>query len=163
MSAKLIFSETIDDRHSLINEYLDNVDKESNPILSKNPALLKNEFLDSVYDFLNALEWFSMSCQYGIADEEILYQSLHKTFLSTVWLLYFYIAYQNESNEDKLFTNIIWLFNKWHDRLYNVQQKAQKEQQKIAKKLDNVNRKRIETEKEYNEVHPKVFTGKSLK
>lgn len=163
LSAKLIFSETIDDRHNLINEYLASLDKEPDIILPNNPKILQIEFFDSLYDFLNALEWFSMSCQYGIADEEILYQSLHKTFLSTVWLLYFYIAYQNVSNEDKLFTNIIWLFNKWHGRLYDVQQKAKKEQQKIEKKLDNANRKRIKVEEELNGVHPEVFTGKSLK
>ncbi len=83
----------------------------------KNERFLKLHFADTISSLLNTLEWFSMNCRYGLADEKILYQSLHQTFLSTVWMMYYYISRNNKSNVDKYYTNIIWLFTEWKARL----------------------------------------------
>ena len=121
------------------------------------------DFLDKVSDTLNNLEWFSMSCRYGISDEEILYQSLHSTFLSTIWMLYFYISDLNGTNEDKLFTNIIWLFDKWRKRLIDIQKDAEKQQAKAERKIKTAERKKAAAEQELKQIRPKVHSGKPLK
>ena len=53
---------------------------------------------------------------YNIADESVVYQSLHKTFLEVVYLLYYNIAVNNEPGDKKLFTNIIELYNLWQKK-----------------------------------------------
>ena len=83
----------------------------------KNEKFLKLYFADTISSLLNTLEWFSMNCRYGLADEKVLYQSLHQTFLSTVWMMYYYISMNNAANVDKYYTNIIWLFTEWKTRL----------------------------------------------
>ena len=95
-------------------------------------------------DLLNQLEWFGMNFQYEVADETLLYQSLHKTYLSLVWMLYPIISYNNVNNEDKLFTNVVWLFDKWRSRLDRITTKAQNKKRAIQKKAD---RRRIKADK----------------
>ena len=98
----------------------------------RNETFLVSDFHQEIGELLNQLEWFGMNFQYRIADEGLLYQSLHKTYLSMVWMLYPFISYQNTTNEDKLFTNVIWLFDKWRKRLRRISKKA--ERKKIARR-----------------------------
>lgn len=162
LNAKLAFSSSIQERRDIIQEYIVK-DAETGEKRVAFSEALQDEFFDKVYNFLNDLEWFSMSCRYGISDEEILYQSLHKTFLSTVWLLYFYICDRNHTNEDKLFTNVIWLFNKWRRRLIAIQKDAEKKQAKAEKKIRTAERKRAAAEQELSHAEPKVHSGRPLK
>ena len=89
----------------------------------------KKEEFDSMFDkqlrlefsyvrgrLLNILESFSMYFSNAIADESIVYQSLHQTFIGVVLLLYFDIAKINTDPKDTFFINIIELFNIWNDR-----------------------------------------------
>lgn len=78
---------------------------------------LLNDYVAAQTALLNKLEWFSMMFQYKIADEETVYQSLHQIFLSSVNLMYYHIASVNVYVPDKYYTNIIWLYNRWHNRL----------------------------------------------
>ena len=146
----------------LIKEYIVTDEKTGEKKIAF-PMYLQTEFLDRICDFLNDLEWFSMSCRYGISDEEVLYQSIHTTFLSTVWLLYFYICDQNDTNEDKLFTNIIWLFHKWRGRLASIQKTAEIEQAKARRKVEDAERKRSAAERKLDQAKPKIHSGKPLK
>lgn len=162
LNAKLSFAPSVHEKVALAKEHII-TDKETGEKKIAYPSFLQQEYHDKICDFLNDLEWFSMSCRYGISDEEILYQSLHTTFLSTVWLLYFYICYQNDTNEDKLFTNIIWLFDKWRNRLADIQLAAEREQAKVQRKIEAADRKRSCAEKKLAQTKPKVHSGKSLK
>lgn len=162
LNAKLSFTTSVHGKTELIKEYIV-TDKKTGEKQIAFPMYLQTEFLDRVCDFLNDLEWFSMSCRYGISDEEVLYQSLHTTFLSTVWLLYFYICDQNDTNEDKLFTNIIWLFHKWRGRLARIQKTAEREQTKAQRKVEDAERKRSAAEKKLDQAKPKIHSGKPLK
>ncbi|MCI9144627.1 MAG: hypothetical protein HFH87_18750 [Lachnospiraceae bacterium] len=62
---------------------------------------------------LNNLEFFAMHFNYEVADKDTVYQSLHQTYLEIVQLLYYDIATNNETGEQKLYTNVIELFNEW--------------------------------------------------
>ena len=123
-------------------------DEEGNPKVV-NGSYLQNDLAYEIASLLNELEWFAMTCRYGLADEEILYQSLHKTFLSTVWMLYYHISSNNVNNEDKLYTNVIWLFCKWRDRLNEITDSAEARKQEYIKRAESVK--------------PKVYEGTKLK
>lgn len=62
---------------------------------------------------LNNMEYFSMHFSHYTADESVVYQSLHQTYLETVHLLFFKIARTNKMSETKYFTNVAWLYKKW--------------------------------------------------
>lgn len=158
----LLRTESVQERQTLLMEYIiPDLEEGKGEINNRN--LLQYSFVTKAHSFLNDLEWFSMSCRYGVADEEILYQSLHQTFLSSVWLLYFYICDQNLTNEGKLFTNIIWLFDQWRSRLMNIEREAQKKQAQAQKELEAAEHQRMIAEKKLQEAQPKVYEGKSLK
>lgn len=162
LNAKLSYVTSIQEKQCMAREYIvDDKENDGKKLIFTHE--LQQEFLDKICEFLNDLEWFSMSCRYGISDEEILYQSLHTTFLLTISVLYFYICDKNYTNEDKLFTNIMWLFDKWRDRLVNILDCAEKEQAKAEKKVKAAERKCIVAERELNKIEPKVHSGKALK
>lgn len=121
------------ERNALSAAYSDRADDDT--MIPKNEAYLKLRFTDTVSALLNTLEWFSMNCRYGLADEEVLYQSLHQTFLSTVWMMYYYISMNNASNVDKYYTNVIWLFTAWKTRLGEESARYREEKSKAEEEL----------------------------
>jgi hypothetical protein len=70
---------------------------------------------DLLNDVLNNLEFFALHFKHQTADESVVYQSLHKSYLEMIPVLYYYIAKNNNNSSDKLYTNVIWLYNKWSD------------------------------------------------
>ena len=57
---------------------------------------------------LNNLEFFAMHFMNDVANEEIVYRSLHKTYID--------ICLNNVKDGSKLYTNVIALYNKWKER-----------------------------------------------
>lgn len=74
------------------------------------------EYANILMMLLNNIEYFAMNFTHQTADESVVYQSLHSTYLSIMRILYFDIAQNNETGEEKLFTNAIDLFNTWRDK-----------------------------------------------
>lgn len=68
---------------------------------------------DIICETLNNLEYFALHFNYETADKTVVYQSLHRTYLEMVQMLYYDIAINNDSGEQKLYTNVIKLFNDW--------------------------------------------------
>lgn len=79
-------------------------------------SLYVMEFRNVSSQLLNELEYFSMCFTSGVADETIVYQSLHQTFFSTIKMLYFKIAAPNDVTKDKYYTHTIKLYKLWRDR-----------------------------------------------
>lgn len=123
--------------------------------VSGSGLLLQAEFHTSLNTQLNELEWFSMQCRYGVADEGLLYQSLHQTFLSDVQMLYFHISSRNTNSEDKLFTNTIWLFKIWKARL-------EKFKKKNEAAIVRANRKLKKAQEEAKRAGRSVHHGKAI-
>ena len=74
-------------------------------------------FDDTTLFLLNKLEWWSMNFIQKLADEDIVYQSLHQMYLKTCELLYFKIVRYNEGDTtEKYFTNVIALYVMWKER-----------------------------------------------
>lgn len=79
-------------------------------------SLYNGKFSEIITDTLNKLEYFAMSFNTKVADEDVVYQSLQQSFLKMINMMYFYIAFQNVDGKDKYYTNIIDLYNRWRNR-----------------------------------------------
>lgn len=170
--ARVINANSVEERRQLSQEYtsIDSSDPDAPRVSYKNITLLREGYGRDITSLLNDLEWFAMACRYGLADEEMLYQSLHQTYISHVWLLYFYICKSNLANEDKYYTNLIWLFNLWKDRLETLQKVAMKKRDAADKVVAAAEHKRIEAEKEEqlareaaSHIDSDIYTGTPLK
>lgn len=77
---------------------------------------------------VNKLEYFSMNFMCGIADESIVYQSLHQSFFGVISFFYPKICSANSgTGKDKYYTNLINLYNLWKER----EEKYKKEEKNL--------------------------------
>jgi len=80
-----------------------------------------------VIDFLNKLEAFAILLKYNVADEKIIYQALHQTFIKNMPQWYFFIARHNTLDENRYYDNVIWLFDCWSKRQEKQSEKTYKQ------------------------------------
>jgi hypothetical protein len=81
------------------------------------PEILSDQAGTFIANLLNDLEWLCMNFTHEIADETVVYQSLHQTFLANIQALYFYIAqYNNKPAPDRFYTNIAKMYNMWKSK-----------------------------------------------
>ena len=110
--------------------------------LSYYKSMLISYFHSNVSTLLNKLESFALNLNSNLADEEILYPSLHQTYLKVIKYLYPHICYLNSKNTaDKYFTNVIELYNKWRDRYIEELNKEIASDEKARTKKLNENKK----------------------
>lgn len=64
---------------------------------------------------LNNMEYFALHFRYNTADESVVYQSLHQSYVKSISYLYYYISLNNEDPSNKLYTNVTWLYHKWRE------------------------------------------------
>lgn len=83
---------------------------------------------------LNNLEFFAMHFAHETADDSVIYQSLHQSYIDTVQLLYYDIAANNIPGESKLYTNVIELYNKW------VQKAKEQKENETAVARENISK-----------------------
>ncbi len=69
-----------------------------------------------VNSLLNNMEYFAMNFAHETADESVVYQSLHQTYLEAVQLLYYNIAINNSTDGKQLFTNVVDLYKTWYNK-----------------------------------------------
>lgn len=94
--------------------------------------------IDSIFiSTLNKLEYISMYFNCKIADENVVYNSLHQIFLSYIELCYIFIAQKNTDKKDKYFTNIIEFYNLWKDRYLKELEEENKIFEKNNTKITN--------------------------
>lgn len=101
-------------------------DENGNPkiYLKINKSKVSELFMNKVVvDTLNSLEFFSMHFVHNTANDSVVYQSLHKTYLDAVQVLYYNIAINNKSGGEKFFTNTICLYNKWQKKSQEIKKK----------------------------------------
>lgn len=89
--------------------------------------ILHNEFKSLQHTVLNELEYFSMYFVNGLADKEVVYQSLHQSFLSVVKVMYISISSININSHEKYYTNLISLYCDW------AKEKEKKENEELEK------------------------------
>lgn len=78
------------------------------------PNSINEAFRKFVFDLLNDLEAFAIMFRFNIAEEALVYPTLHQTFLRNMPNWYFFISYRNQIDHDRYYANIIWLYKKWN-------------------------------------------------
>lgn len=81
-----------------------------------------------ILDLLNELESVCILLRYNLADEKIIYQSLHQSFLKNFPYWYYFIAKDNYMNENRYYDNLIWVYKKWKSRHNKLKEKNAKQQ-----------------------------------
>ncbi|MCP1224780.1 hypothetical protein NK213_10170 [Sebaldella sp. S0638] len=101
---------------------------------------IMNDFFERKSRVLNKLEWFSMNFTSGLADESVVYQSLHQVYLSFVKLFHFEISIKNkEGPKDKYYCNIIDLYREWAEHYERALERETNAQREFEDKMnDNI-------------------------
>ena len=102
------------------------------------------EFTTTSNHLLNCLEHFCMALNSGVADDEILYPSLHQVFFSIVDSLYLFICNANSGNPtDRYYTHVVKLYQKWTKR-HQLDQLLMKETEKeIYEKFEQKKKRQL--------------------
>lgn len=99
-------------------------------------------YFEQFTSMMNKLEYFSMTFTTNLADEEVVYPSLHQAFLKIVKYVYPYICHLNSGpSSDKYYTHIIELYNLWKDKYVKDQIVIRKNEEKIGNITVNTNSK----------------------
>lgn len=98
-------------------EVIEYVDGEEVTNVEFNLNELDKCFRNMVSDTLNNMEYFAMNFVHKIADESVIYQSLHQSYIELCKVLYYIISSRNKNGEEKYFTKVTDLYIIWKDRL----------------------------------------------
>jgi len=96
-----------------------------------------NKYKDLKADTLNELEVMCMSFNCKIADENIVFRSLHQTLLAFIRLMYPDIASQNTDPTKKYYTHIIELYNRWNKKYNKNRLRIENKKREIAELKEN--------------------------
>lgn len=106
-----------------------------------NPQSVMHSFMSSiVINMLNDMEYFAMHFTHKTADETVVFQSLHQTYLKIIKHLYYNIAKSNEPCEGKYYTNVIELYNIWYKRSKEIQEQMIDNTKQITRKGTIINK-----------------------
>ncbi len=94
------------------------------------------QLVSPILSVINAMEAFSTYFVKGVADEEIAYSSVGRTFCESVEDYYFDIATCIDKGEENRFQNIIELYKIWSARL--KKEKLAKDKEAIIKKMNEI-------------------------
>lgn len=87
-----------------------------------NAEAIYREFTNNIVScVLNNLEFFALHFTHGVADESVIYQSLHQSYLELCQMLYYEISSMNEEGCHNYYTNIVDLYNKWYKRSEDIE------------------------------------------
>ncbi|QRX63651.1 hypothetical protein JS578_12475 [Dysgonomonadaceae bacterium zrk40] len=122
-----------------------NVEYLNQKLGAKKVSEVRNErlkFLVLWLDVLNSMEAFATYFTKGVADEEIAFSSIGRTYCYSVENYFFEIADCRNLKDDNSFQNIIDLYKIWKERLKKIQ--LTKEQEELMLKLHQVNETKID-------------------
>lgn len=125
----------------------------NNDDIKRAHTILITDFYDRRTEVLNKLEWFAMNFTSGLADEDVVYQSLHQVFLSSVKLFHFEISSRNiNGTKDKYYCHIIELYKKWSEHYHAALEKEKLIEEKKLKDLKELDEKRAKKQEEHNKL-----------
>lgn len=129
----LVCSITYDDALN-IKEVINNVkeDEQKHAVNVKFRVLVSNT--------MNTLEYFAMAVNQNVAESEMLFSSLHQTFLKFVHFMYPMVCLFNDGDTELFYPNVIKLYRKWHEKEIDIE----------SKKSEAAQKTRNQAEKSYN-------------
>lgn len=93
------------------------IKNEEGVVVSIKKGIILQKFMGNIVtEILNNMEFFAMHFTHKTADESVVYQSLHQTYLKIIYSLYYNIAILNDIqdlDESKYYTNAIDLYKTW--------------------------------------------------
>jgi len=89
-----------------------------------------------VLEAINAMEAFSVYFIKEVADEEIAFSSVGRTFTKSVESLYFDISCVLADDNDKSFQNLIKLYDMWSKRL--KKERLERDKEGLTKQIENI-------------------------
>lgn len=95
--------------------------------------IAQNCMMSQMTALLNNLEYFAMFFSHNIADETVVYQSLHHSYFRVVETMYYYISNHNEDVNHKFFVNLIHLYHTWKKKAEEKQKKAKVAEDELKK------------------------------
>lgn len=96
---------------------LENDDGSKEVELHINKASISMSFIvDLMSRTLNNMEYFALHFKHQTADESVIYQSLHQSYIEMMPYFYYFIANQNTDTSNKYYTNVIWLYQYWKEK-----------------------------------------------
>lgn len=97
-------------------------------------AGLSRMFMSQIVNkLLNNMEYFAMSFTHKVADESVVFQSLHQTYLEAVQLLYYDISKNNRADGRQFYTNVVDLYKIWYNKGKENRENVIKGGRKISK------------------------------
>lgn len=121
MQAVKIFS-----LNGILDASIEGVDEE-NHIIKLNTNQVAISFMDLIVtEIMNDMEYFAMNFTHKLADETVVYSSLHQTYIEIMQLLYYQISQMNDSVEEKYYTNAIELYKTWKGQLNDKEEQLYK-------------------------------------
>lgn len=100
-------------------------------IEEKTRKLITNlRFKSLICDTMNTLEYYAMSINHHVAESDMLFDSLHQSYLRFVKLMYPYICQYNIDDE-LYFPNVIALYNSWNTKVKSIDIYKKEEEKKI--------------------------------
>lgn len=111
-----------------VAKYIDVLDEEEGEkkISVNKEGVLRQFMAQIVNDLLNNMEYFAMNFTHKVADETVVYQSLHQTYIEAVQLLYYDISKNNKPDGRQFYTNVVELYKVWYN-------KSRKKREVVAK------------------------------
>ena len=125
---------------TILNKYL-TLNKKARDIIYYKQKI-NTYYHNQLIALLNKLEYFAMTFNTNLADEKIVYPSLHQSFLKIVKYMYPHICNLNSGESaDKYYTQIIELYNLWKGRYIKDLKKTQEQEENIRKRTVDENSK----------------------
>ncbi len=121
---------------AIVSQVIDLSDLEKVPE-NKQKEIANVRFRIFINCTMNYLEQFAMSINQNVSESEMLYPSLHQTYLKFVKYMYPYICFHNET-EEYYYTNIIKLYRKWEERRQYLEEYEEKQEKRKRRRINSV-------------------------
>lgn len=108
-------------------------DGEKKEIFVDKDGILKKFMSNVVNDLLNNMEYFSMNFTHKVADESVVFQSLHQTYIEAVQFLYYNISINNRPDGRQFYTNVVELYEIWYNKQKEKRKYVVENGRKISK------------------------------
>lgn len=94
-------------------------------------------------DLMNQLEYFSAALVSGLADEELMFNPIARTFCSFVEKNYIDICYYRREETCEFYSNIIELYDVWKSRLKKIELESEK--MKLENNISKISERHIQS------------------
>ena len=101
------------DKNQLLSVLSKKKDGEASKDISELKLCAEKIYSNLLITLLNDFEAFSMNFTSGVADDSIVFDSLHQLYIRFIRSQYVIIAKRNINNTDKYYTHCISLYNEW--------------------------------------------------